>query len=103
MLPAALLCSLHPVYIVNEVPSDEDVEDCRAPDTVVLSQVQVVADALQDLCLPQDVPVVGAVPQAVDVCLDFHCPNFLSHKIRKAPVSLPTGMGYRGNMVSTGL
>ena len=87
-LLATLLCPLYPVYIVNEVPSDKDVEDRCTPNSVELSQVQVITDVFQDFCFSQNMPVMSAVSQAVDICLDFHCPNLISHKIGKVPVSL---------------
>ena len=64
---------LDTVHIIDIVSSCEEVEDGRTPDTVILCQIQVIADLPDDLSLAQHMAVVFVIFQAVDIRLDFHC------------------------------
>lgn len=60
------------IHIINIVCPREEVEDGRAPNTVDLGQILVIADAPNNLGLAQNVTVVRMVFQTVDIRRDFH-------------------------------
>ena len=63
---------LDTVHIIDIVSSCEEIEDRRTPDTVILCQIQVIADLLDDLSLAQHMAVVFVIFQAVDVGFNSH-------------------------------
>ena len=67
-----ILTLLNPINIIHIVSPSEDVEDCGTTDTLVLSQVQIVPDAPDDLCLTQYITVMDVILQAVNVSHNFH-------------------------------
>lgn len=48
-------------HIVNVIGPSEEVEDRRTPDTFVLSQIEIITDALGDLDLTQHMTVMLVV------------------------------------------
>lgn len=52
---------LNPINIIHIVSPSEDVEDCCTTDTIVLSQVQIVPDAPNDLRFAKHMTVMHMV------------------------------------------
>ena len=63
---------MNPIHIIHIVGPGEEIEDCRTPDAVDLSQIEVVADTLDDLSFTQHMAVMFMILQAVNICFDFH-------------------------------
>jgi hypothetical protein len=63
---------LDTVHIIDIIGPGEEIEDCRTPNAVDLGQIQVIANAPDDLGLAQHMAVMLCVLQAMDIRLDFH-------------------------------
>lgn len=63
---------LDAVHIIDKELTGKGIEDRRTANTVVLGQVQVVANAPGDLSFTQHMVVMLMVFQTVDICFHFH-------------------------------
>jgi len=52
---------MNPIHIIDVIPSSEEIEDGRTADTVVLGQVQVVANAPNYLGFTQHIAVMFVI------------------------------------------
>lgn len=63
---------MNPIHIIDIISPGEEIEDRRTPNAVDLGQIQVIANAPDNLGLAQYMTVMLLVLQTVDIRLDFH-------------------------------